>query len=297
MNHEALQTFMKREKEEIDHVLTDYISGLSVHDGLKDAMLYSLQAGGKRVRPILLLATLADFARKNDAALSVAAAVEMIHTYSLIHDDLPAMDDDDLRRGKPTNHKAYGESTAVLAGDALLTYSFQLIADIPETLLSSDQKLTMIRQLAKASGPEGMITGQMLDIEAEQQAVGLAALEDIHIHKTGQLLAFSVQAGALLAEATDEQMAQLQQFSHHIGLAFQIRDDILDVEGDQEAIGKNIGSDQALHKSTYPALLTLQGAKERLSYHVQEAQSSLEDIQLHNGYLEMLADYIAHRSH
>src|SRR3954454_11597168 len=181
---------------------------------LKEAMLYSLEAGGKRIRPLLLFATLHAFDKNPMIGLYPAAAIEMIHTYSLIHDDLPSMDNDDLRRGKPTNHKVFGEANAVLAGDALLTYSFQLMADAPEESVSLKAKLALIQLLAKSSGAEGMVGGQVADMIGEEKTLNLQELEYIHIHKTGKLLTCSVMAGAILADASEEQLEHLEKFSY-----------------------------------------------------------------------------------
>ena len=185
----------------------------------------------------------------------------MIHTYSLIHDDLPSMDDDDLRRGLPTNHKVYGEATAILAGDALLTYSFQMMTYMTKQNIPSEKILTSIGFLAKAAGAEGMVGGQIADIEGESKTLNQKDLEHIHLHKTGKLIEVSILIGAILADAADAELETLKRFAYHLGLAFQIRDDILDLEGDEEVIGKPIGSDMDNHKSTYPKILTMDGAK------------------------------------
>lgn len=260
-------------------------------------MLYSLKAGGKRLRPVLVLALLNAYGKREEDGIPVGCAVEMIHTYSLIHDDLPCMDDDDLRRGKPTNHKVYGEATAVLAGDALLTESFRLITSQLSDDVPADQKLRIIDELVTSAGALGMVGGQFDDMEAEQKQIPLSELESIHARKTGKLLTFSVVAGAILAGAPDDEIEKLREFSYHIGIAFQIRDDILDLEGSEEKIGKRIGSDTANEKSTYPSLLTLSGAKEKLDEHITRAKEIVSNLELEQNLLHDLCDLIASRDH
>ena len=260
-------------------------------------MLYSLEAGGKRIRPLLLFATLEAFEQNTKKGLLTAAAIEMIHTYSLIHDDLPSMDNDDLRRGKPTNHKVFGDAFAILAGDALLTYSFQLIADTPEDYADAKTKLELIKEMAKAAGAEGMVGGQVADIDGEDKELSLNELEYIHVHKTGKLLQYSVIAGALLAGANELTTKSLKEFAYHLGLAFQIRDDILDLEGTESEIGKPVGSDASNHKSTYPALLTIDGAKKALRTHIDQAKLKLSETGLNTQLLEEITDLIETRNH
>lgn len=296
MNQTSLTAYMQQKKAEIDEALEHNIKQLQAAPRLKESMLYSISAGGKRIRPILLLATMEDLSVNSQHGMAAATALEMVHTYSLIHDDLPAMDDDDLRRGQPTNHKKFDESTAVLAGDALLTYSFQVLSRMPKESVTTDTRLALLSCLATAAGPEGMITGQMMDIRAENQRISAEELEMIHEHKTAKLLAAAVDMGALLAGATTEQREGLGQFSYHIGIAFQIRDDILDVEGSTEELGKNAGSDVALQKSTYPQLLTMKGAKDKLDDHMLKARQILADLHMSDMYLAALADYIVARS-
>ncbi|WP_080845224.1 polyprenyl synthetase family protein [Cytobacillus gottheilii] len=276
------------------HLRTEMLS-LETPQILKDAMIYSLEAGGKRIRPLLLFATLAAFKKDPKIGLEAASAIEMVHTYSLIHDDLPSMDDDDLRRGKPTNHKVYGEAAAILAGDALLTYSFQLIASIQSAETAAATKLALIAEFAKAAGAEGMVGGQVADMQGEEKQLNLEELEYIHVHKTGKLLAYSVIAGALLAEANESLIDKLKAFSYHLGLAFQIRDDILDLEGTEEMIGKPVGSDENNHKSTYPSLLSMEGAKNALKEHISAAKKYLKETALDTAYLEEITDLIAVR--
>ncbi|PLT29205.1 farnesyl-diphosphate synthase [Peribacillus deserti] len=260
-------------------------------------MIYSLKAGGKRIRPLLIFAVLDAFGRDPKIGLKPAAAIEMIHTYSLIHDDLPSMDNDDLRRGKPTNHKVFGEAAAILAGDALLTYAFELLAALDPEKASAETKLLLVKELAVSAGAEGMVGGQTADIEAEGKVLNLTELEYIHRNKTGKLLTCSVMMGALLADSDSETLELLRDFSRHIGLAFQIQDDILDIIGMQDKIGKPVGSDVGNQKNTYPALLTLDGAKEKLSEHIQLAKQSLAQTSLNIEMLLQLTDLIAVRDH
>jgi geranylgeranyl diphosphate synthase, type II len=293
--HVDLKEFQQQHGEMITNYMVETVDSLSMPSNLKKAMVYSLQAGGKRIRPILLLATIKAFNKDPLLGLNTASALEMIHTYSLIHDDLPSMDDDDLRRGKPTNHKMFGEAMAVLAGDGLLTYSFQLITE--DKGLTNDHKVRLIGLLAKCAGPEGMVGGQVADIEGENKKLTVKELESIHEHKTGKLLTFSVLAGGIISEASGEQLELLEQFAYHIGLAFQIQDDILDIEGSEEIIGKPVGSDESKHKSTYPGLLTIGGAKEKLQFHLKEALSSLDQMTIDSSLLTEIAQLIVARNH
>jgi len=289
--------FLIINKSRIEEQLPLYVENLNAPEIIKQAMVYSLKAGGKRIRPLLLLATLHALGKETEIGLPVACAIEMVHTYSLIHDDLPSMDNDDLRRGKPTNHKIFGEAMAILAGDGLLTYSFQIIANIQHPEITSDTKIALISKLAQAAGPEGMVAGQVADIQGEGKRLSLEELEYIHINKTGRMLEYSVLAGAILGGATPEQMRQLGAFAYHLGLAFQIRDDILDIEGTEEKIGKPVGSDIQNQKITYPSLLSLAGAKDRLAYHIDEAKKSLRVANVQDEVLQSICNLIATRDH
>ena len=277
----------------IQQELADQIQLLSIPASLKESMHYSLQAGGKRIRPILLLAVLHELGEDHPDALKVAASIEMIHTYSLIHDDLPSMDNDDLRRGMPTNHKVFGEAVAILAGDALLTYSFGLLARLNH--VSSDEKVRLIDLLSVAAGAEGMVGGQVLDIEGEEKKLSLEELEQVHRLKTGALLTYSILAGAILGQAKPEEMVALGKFGEHIGLAFQIQDDILDVTGTSQELGKTAGKDESSAKSTYPGLLTLPKAKEKLDFHAHEALQALAVLRGKTALLEELTALIVKR--
>ncbi|PFG05765.1 polyprenyl synthetase family protein [Bacillus sp. es.034] len=291
----TLKEFQQEHGELITKHMVETVDGLKIPLVLKEAMIYSLQAGGKRIRPILLLSVIRAFNQDTGLGLNTASALEMIHTYSLIHDDLPSMDDDDLRRGKPTNHKMFGEAAAILAGDGLLTYSFQLIAE--DTALTNDQKVKLISLLARCAGPEGMVGGQVADIEGENKLLTVQELENIHVHKTGKLLIFSALAGGIISGVSESELEQLERFSYHIGLAFQIQDDILDIEGSEEMIGKPVGSDESKHKSTYPSLLTMKGAKEKLQFHLDEALTALTAMPVDSSLLAEIARLIVSRNH
>ncbi|KYG36019.1 polyprenyl synthetase family protein [Priestia endophytica] len=288
----ALESYLKEYKKLVEELLPTQIEALQMPSLLKESMLYSLTAGGKRIRPILLLATLEAFGKDKSLGYEAACAVEMIHTYSLVHDDLPSMDDDDLRRGKPTNHKVFGEAAAILAGDALLTYSFQIVT---KANFSPEIKLLVIEELARAAGAEGMVGGQMADIEGEEKKLSLKELEYIHEHKTGKLLSFGIIAGAIIAGASEDQLSHLKNFSYHLGLAFQIQDDILDIEGNEQLLGKPVGSDTGNDKATYPALLGMENAKEKLQYHMDQAIMELEKAEIQDSMLKELSYYIAWR--
>ncbi|PLT34760.1 polyprenyl synthetase family protein [Bacillus sp. V5-8f] len=294
---ETLESFVKEHKRLMETELVNYVKIIQAPDILKNAMIYSLEAGGKRIRPLLVFAVLSAFRKDTRIGIPVACAIEMIHTYSLIHDDLPSMDDDDLRRGKPTNHKVFGEANAILAGDALLTFSFQVIAQAASSQVPVETCLELIKEISKAAGPEGMVGGQAADIEGENKGLSLNELEYIHEHKTGKLLTASVLAGAILADASDDQRHHLLQFSRDLGLAFQIRDDILDIEGTEELIGKPVGSDAGNDKSTYPALLSLEGAKQKLEQHITQALGHLENTNVDTRLLKEITNLIAQRNY
>ncbi|WP_298787794.1 polyprenyl synthetase family protein [uncultured Marinococcus sp.] len=291
-----LQHFFDTYRPSVDRALTDRVGALKTPETLKDAMLYSLEAGGKRVRPLLSLAVLQCYRPVKEEDLPAASAVELIHTYSLVHDDLPSMDDDDWRRGQPTNHKKFGEAAAILAGDALQTTAFSLIVEAKRPA-SAAARLQLVQELAAASGSEGMVGGQMADLEGEKQSLNLEELEYIHHHKTGDLLTFAVVSGALIAEAADEDVENWRAFGRELGLVFQIKDDILDVEGSLEEMGKSSGSDETKEKSTYPKLLTLGGAKEKLAHHIEQAENVLERMTVDTSLLTAFLQYIGQRNH
>ncbi|WP_160721576.1 polyprenyl synthetase family protein [Bacillus sp. USDA818B3_A] len=292
-----LDAFKREYQQLLNQNLQALVEKLDAPSVIKDSMIYSLEAGGKRIRPLLLFATLDAFGIDPKKGLPAAAAIEMIHTYSLIHDDLPSMDNDDLRRGKPTNHKVFGDAVATLAGDALLTYSFEVINMLSDEFVSPSAKVKLVIEMAKAAGAEGMVGGQVADMEGENKVLTLDELEYIHIHKTGKLLKFSVLAGAIMAQANERLKQDLSAFAHHLGLAFQIQDDILDLTGNQEIIGKPVGSDTTNHKSTYPQLLSLDGAREALQQQIKLSKEYLQKTDLKITVLNEITDLIATRDH
>ncbi|MEG0260271.1 MAG: polyprenyl synthetase family protein [Lysinibacillus sp.] len=291
--NEQLKQFIQFNTPQIEEVMYTLVKKIDAPANLKESMLYSLKAGGKRIRPLFVLAVLDIYGKDKEAGMAVAAVIEMIHTYSLIHDDLPSMDNDDFRRGKPTNHKVFGDGLAILAGDALNTLSFGIIARIEN--LSAEKRIELVDILSVTAGAEGMVGGQVLDIEGEKRKLSLTELEHVHVNKTGALLRFSIESGAVLADASKEERAVLVDYAHHIGLAFQIQDDILDIEGTTEELGKTAGKDVVSEKSTYPALLTLDGAKQKLEEHYNLAIAALDKIEVDTALLREFAAYIVHR--
>ena len=264
---------------------------------LHEAMRYSVLAEGKRIRPILLYATGQAFGVELTSLDGPACSVEIIHAYSLIHDDLPSMDNDDLRRGRPTCHKAFGEATAILAGDALQTLAFQILATDPNIKISDLQRLEMIRTLAIASGSKGMAGGQAIDLAAVGKKLDITELENMHTHKTGALIKASVEIGALSTKNINETLfTAISDYAKYIGIAFQIKDDILDIESDTSTLGKPQGSDVSMNKPTYPDLLGLDGAKEMASKLHHKAIKCLDVFDEKAKMLRQIADYIINRS-
>ncbi len=262
---------------------------------LSFAMQYSLMASGKRLRPILCMAAAETVGEINDDVIMTACAIEMIHTYSLIHDDLPAMDDDKLRRGKPTCHIQYDEAAAILAGDALLTLAFEILSNPPSVSKNAAIRLQLIKIIAIAAGHNGMIEGQMRDIEAETTPATLDELKKIHRLKTGALIEASVMTGALLAGGTPESVEQLKIYADNIGLAFQVIDDILNVEGDAAKMGKATGTDTYRNKSTYPGLLGMEKSRQFASELINNALHALNIFGNKSIPLSALAEYIIKR--
>ncbi len=264
---------------------------------LHRAMRYSIFAGGKRIRPVLMMAACEAVGGEPERVLPAACAMEMIHTYSLIHDDLPAMDDDDFRRGRPTNHKVFGEASAILAGDALLTEAFVLLSgseasrEVPAAILCR-----VIQLISRAAGSQGMVGGQVVDMESEGKAIDFPTLEYIHTRKTGALMLASIQAGALIGGADEEAYGALTRYGEYAGLAFQVADDILDITGDQAELGKDVGSDQARGKATYPALLGLSEARARAAELKDLAVSALSPLGERAEPLREIARFIVERN-
>ena len=260
---------------------------------LAESMEYSLTAGGKRLRPILLMAAADAAGGRGEDYLTSACAVEMIHTYSLIHDDLPAMDDDDYRRGKLTNHKVYGAGLATLAGDALLTMAFELLAR--QQGVPAETMLRVVREISEAAGANGMVGGQALDLASEGKRIDMDTLRRMHMAKTGALFRASVRSGAILGRADETQLAALTEYAEAFGLAFQITDDILDVTGDAAAIGKPVGSDERNHKSTYVTLTSLEEAKRLAREAADRAHEALAPLGGNAAFLDELAEYLVTR--
>jgi geranylgeranyl diphosphate synthase type II len=293
-----LKEYLKEQCKLVDEALDRYLPGdTELPHSVHKAMRYSVFAGGKRVRPILLLASCQAVGGDIKQALPAACAMEMIHTYSLIHDDLPAMDDDDYRRGNPTNHKVFGEAIAILAGDALLTEAFKLASD-PRYAGGCDPSalLAVIHEIATCAGSYGMVGGQVIDMESEgRQDIDLATVQYIHTHKTGALIKASVVVGALLGGASGEQLTAATRYGEAAGLAFQIADDVLDIEGTTEEIGKDAGSDQARGKATYPAVMGLVAAKAEAMSMMTEALAALDAFSVEADPLREIARYIVQR--
>ncbi len=298
LNPPELGAFAERSQQRVETALQQFLpAATTLPTQLHQAMRYAVLGGGKRIRPLLVYAA-GNALGAPDQALDVAAcAVECIHAYSLVHDDLPAMDNDDLRRGKAACHKAFGEAEAILAGDALQTLAFALLAHEPMGPVTAEQRLHMVERLALASGSRGMAGGQSLDLAAVGKQLGIAELEDMHIHKTGALIRASVLLGTLCTDSASERQRQaLDHYSKYVGLAFQVQDDILDVTGNTEQLGKQAGVDRALNKPTYPSLLGLSGARERARELHQAAIDSLACLDKRAAPLRWLSDYIVGRS-
>jgi geranylgeranyl diphosphate synthase type II len=292
-----IKSYLSKKKDLVDKALeklvppADYFPA-SVHG----AMRYSLFAGGKRVRPALAIAAAEALGAKTADLLPIAGALELIHTYSLIHDDLPAMDDDDLRRGRPTCHKAYGEAIAILAGDGLLNMAFEVLSD-PRRLkaVPANRLVTIIKEISTASGVFGMVGGQVVDMESEGGDIDFPTLEYIHTHKTGALIRASVRVGALYAKAGKRQFTALTRYGEMVGLAFQIADDILDITGKQEEIGKDVGSDIKKGKKTFPGFYGLEESRRRAQEVSDKAVLALKDFDRKADPLRELAKYIINR--
>ncbi len=289
-------SYLAKKNKLINESLYRIFQNLSDFSRLVVAMKHSLMAGGKRIRPVLCLAAAETVGGRETDALQAACAIEMIHTYSLIHDDLPAIDNDDLRRGKPTCHIAFDEATAILAGDALLTLAFEILSAIKFTNESHALKwLNIIHSISVAAGYQGMIEGQMRDIASEGSLLTLDELEEMHSLKTGALIEVSVLSGAILGGGTNDQIKQLEVYAKNIGLAFQVTDDILNVEGDPNIMGKAVGTDKNRKKSAYPSIMGLKKSKEFATNLVNNALQSLESFDKNSDSLRAIANYIIER--
>ena len=293
MNKFHLNSYLSSKRKLINNALGAIIENNSKGTKIKSAMEYSLMSGGKRLRPILCIAAAETVGSHLEDTMGAACAIEMIHTYSLIHDDLPSMDDDDLRRGQPTLHRAFTEGTAVLAGDGLLTLAFEIVG--ADGRLTSQQVRRIIIQLAAGAGCRGMVGGQQADLDAEGKSVSPEELEYIHSHKTGALLTASVLCGAIAGEAEEEQLKRFREYGMAIGLAFQIKDDLLDVEGETAKLGKSTGQDEKSGKATYPAVWGIEASRKKLSQATIRALTSLEGFGEEAEPLRQIARFIASR--
>lgn len=286
-------------KEKIDYIETLLNEYMPKEEGyqqtIMQAMNYSLKAGGKRLRPILTLESCKIVGGKEEDAIPFAVAIEMIHTYSLIHDDLPALDNDDLRRGKPTNHKVFGEAMATLAGDALLNYAFEVMLYSSIDKKDSNKYLKAINEIAKHAGIYGMIGGQVVDVESENKIIDKDKLDFIHLNKTAAMIVGCMRAGAIIGGASEEELEKVTKYGKNIGLSFQIVDDILDITGDEAKLGKPVGSDIENHKSTYPSLLGLEKSREIARQLIEEGKSSIDGLSSEIDFLNQLGDYIISR--
>ncbi|MGB5639598.1 MAG: (2E,6E)-farnesyl diphosphate synthase [Sedimenticolaceae bacterium] len=295
----GFQVFLGDCRMRVERALDHWLPPETTQPGrLHSAMRYATLGDGKRVRPLLVYAAGQALSAQAECLDAAACAVELIHAYSLVHDDLPAMDDDDLRRGRATCHKAYDEATAILAGDALQTLAFRVLCEDDNLCIDCADRLRMLTELARASGSRGMAGGQALDMQATGSDIDLAQLENLHIHKTGALILASVRLGALAAGAgRDERLSGLERYAKCIGLAFQVHDDVLDVEGETEVLGKTRGKDAATDKATYPSLIGLDAAREMAQRLIEEALENIVRFGEEADPLRQLARYIVARRH
>ncbi len=290
----SLESYLAGKREAVERALDRLLPPADTPpERLHEAMRYSVFSGGKRLRPILAIAAYELAGGEGDAVMAPACASEIVHTYSLIHDDLPAMDDDDLRRGRPTCHKAYGEGLAILAGDGLLTLAFAIV--LGEDALSHERRNAVLRELASANGPSGMVGGQAADLEGERSAPTLGSVEFIHTHKTALPIEAAVAIGALSAGAGEDALAALRTYGRAIGLAFQIADDLLDERGTEDEMGKAVGKDRGRGKQTYPAVVGLDKAEERARGLTDEALAALERFGGEAWPLREIARFIVNR--
>jgi geranylgeranyl diphosphate synthase type II len=292
-----IRAYLSRKKSIVDKTLDKLVPPAKTFPAsVHEAMRYSLFAGGKRVRPILAIAAADALGAKTADLIPLAGSLELIHTYSLIHDDLPAMDNDDFRRGRPTCHKVYGEAIAILAGDGLLNMAFEVLSDPRRTKsVSANRLLSIIREIGAASGVHGMVGGQVVDMESEGKDIDLPTLEYIHMHKTGALIRASVRVGALYGKAGEKQLKALTRYGEKIGLAFQITDDILDITGNLDETGKDVGSDLKKGKKTFPVFYGLEGSRVRASEVADKAIYALREFDRKADPLRELARYIVNR--
>jgi geranylgeranyl diphosphate synthase type II len=294
----SFKSSLKYRVDYIEKLLKEYMpEEKGYQKTIFEAMNYSLKAGGKRLRPILTLEACRIVGGNEEDAIPFAIAIEMIHTYSLIHDDLPALDDDDLRRGRPTNHKVYGDAMAILAGDGLLNYAFEIMLKSSIGKENPAKYLNAINEIAKSSGVYGMIGGQVVDIESEDKKIEMEKLDFIHLNKTAAIIVGCMRAGAIIGDATEEQLENITKYATNIGLSFQIADDILDITGDESKLGKKVGSDIDNNKSTYPSLIGLEKSKEIANDLINEAKTRISNIKGDTEFLNDLAEYIVARDY
>lgn len=294
----SFKSSLKYRVDYIEKLLKEYMpEEKGYQKTIFEAMNYSLKAGGKRLRPILTLEACRIVGGNEEDVIPFAIAIEMIHTYSLIHDDLPALDDDDLRRGRPTNHKVYGDAMAILAGDGLLNYAFEIMLSSSIGKENPAKYLNAINEIAKSSGVYGMIGGQVVDIESEDKKIEMEKLDFIHLNKTAAIIVGCMRAGAIIGDATEEQLENITKYATNIGLSFQIADDILDITGDESKLGKKVGSDIDNNKSTYPSLIGLEKSKEIANDLINEAKTRISNIKGDTEFLNDLAEYIVARDY
>lgn len=294
----SFKSSLKYRVDYIEKLLKEYMpEEKGYQKTIFEAMNYSLKAGGKRLRPILTLEACRIVGGNEEDVIPFAIAIEIIHTYSLIHDDLPALDNDDLRRGRPTNHKVYGDAMAILAGDGLLNYAFEIMLSSSIGKENPAKYLNAINEIAKSSGVYGMIGGQVVDIESEDKKIEMEKLDFIHLNKTAAIIVGCMRAGAIIGDATEEQLENITKYATNIGLSFQIADDILDITGDESKLGKKVGSDIDNNKSTYPSLIGLEKSKEIANDLINEAKTRISNIKGDTEFLNDLAEYIVARDY
>lgn len=292
----AFPAYLKTKKQAVDQALAEYLPEKGFPQRLHDAMRYSLFAGGKRIRPVMTIAAAELCGSTEEMAMPVACALELIHTYSLIHDDLPAMDDDDLRRGQPTNHKVFGEAMAILAGDTLMTYAYHLMArEYRKKGLAADRVVRLIEELGEATGAMGMAGGQVLDLEAEARTITFEELKQVHALKTGALIRVAFRSGAIVAGADAALLEKMSAYAEHLGLVFQIIDDILDVTATTEVLGKPIGSDIKNGKTTYVSLYGLEKARKMAIAEADKAATLIVSFGDKGNILQELVRYFLNR--
>lgn len=292
-----LKEYLKEKKELIEKTIDSYLREFSYPHVIAEGMRYAVLNGGKRIRPVLILMTLDILGKDETLGLPSGAALEMIHSYSLVHDDLPALDNDDYRRGKLTTHKKFGEAQGILIGDSLLTHAFNVLTEKNEGVISDKKIVEIVKLTSSYAGINGMIGGQTVDVESEGKKIDMETLKYIHKNKTGKLLRLPIEIGCVIGDASKEIREKLEEYADLIGLAFQIKDDILDVEGDFEKLGKPVGSDAELEKSTYPSLIGMDESKKLLDETLEKAKKIIADnfSEEKGKILIELADFIGKR--